>query len=797
MKKYIVLLFLIVPGFLMAQKGTLQGLLVNAINNEPVPFANVLIYGTAIGSVSDLDGNFKFFGLEPGFVRVQVSSIGFETKVSDEIQVTNAKTRFIEIKVVESTTDLEEVTVKTSQFKRKEESPVSMRSIGIAEIEKNPGGNRDISKVIQSLPGVAGSVSFRNDIIVRGGGPSENRFYLDAVEIPNLNHFATQGASGGPVGMINVDFIRNVDFYSGAFPANRGNALSSVLDFQQIDGNKEKMKYRATIGASDLALTLDGPIGDKTSLVFSARRSYLQFLFQVIGLPFLPTYNDVQFKIKSHIDEKNEITFIGLGALDQFELNLKANETEEQRYILGYLPVNEQWNYTVGGIYKHYREKGYHTLVLSRNHLNNSAYKYLDNDETTPKIFDYKSDEVETKLRYENTMRTEKGFKINFGAGMEYAQYFNDTYQLRFVNNAPVAIDYETNLDLVKWSGFGQVSKGIFNQRLIVSLGLRMDANNYSSDMNNLFEQISPRLSLSYPIGDKWAANFNTGKFYQLPPYTTLGYGGQNGVLVNKDNGIKYIQSDHLVGGLEYLPNEKSKITLEGFYKKYNDYPFSVNDGVAISSKGSDFGTFGDEEVTPTGVGRSYGIELYMRHTSLFKFNTILSYTWVTSEFEDATGSYIPTAWDNKHLFNLTATRSFKNNWDFGFKYRFAAGAPYTPDDLVKSSYISAWDAQQRAYLDYSQFNSVRLNNFTQLDVRVDKSFYFDNWSFMVYLDIQNILGSKIDTPDILTVDTDVNGVKVIDNPGDPIADQRYKMRFIETNGQGTVLPTIGIMFEF
>jgi hypothetical protein len=781
-----------------AQNGSLEGLVVNPINNEAVAFANVIIYGTNIGSVTDLDGRFNFFGLEPGFVKVQVSSIGFETVLSSDVMITNAKKRFIEIELSESSTSLDEISVKASPFKRKEESPVSMRSIGISEIEKNPGGNRDISKVIQSLPGVGGGVSFRNDVIVRGGGPSENRFYLDDVEIPNLNHFATQGASGGPVGIINVDFVREVDFYSGAFPANRGNALSSVLAFKQVDGNKEKMKFRATIGASDLALTMDGPLSSNTSMIFSVRRSYLQFLFAGIGLPFLPTYNDAQFKIKTRLDEKNEITFIGLGAIDQFELNLEANDTEEQQYILDYLPVNNQWNYTVGGVYKHYRDKGYHTLVLSRNHLNNKSYKYQNNIEVDSlKILDYNSDEIETKLRYENTIRTDAGYKINFGAGLEYAQYLNNTFQYRYQDDGLELVDYNTELDLFKWSAFGQVSKGIFDQRLIVSLGLRADANNYSSDMNNLWEQLSPRLSLSYPISQKWSLNFNTGRFYQMPSYTTLGYGGETGVLINKNNGVKYMGSNHFVTGVEYLPNEKSKITIEGFYKTYDNYPFSVNDSVAISSKGGDFGTFGDEEILPIGVGRSYGAELYLRHTDIMGANVLLSYTWVRSEFKDYYGKFIPTAWDNKHLFNLTLTKSFKKNWDAGLKFRFAGGAPYTPDDVDKSSYVLAWEAQSRAYPDYGRFNQERLNTFTQLDFRVDKGYYFDKWSLMLYLDVQNVLNSKVDTPDILTVATDESGNKIIKNPEDPIAQQYYQMRYIKTDGSGIILPTVGIMIEF
>ena len=799
MRKYLVFVLLL-PCTLLgySQKGSLEGLVINSINNEPVSFANVVIYGTTIGSVTGFDGRFRFFGLDPGFVKVQVSSIGFETVISTEIRVTNAKIAYIEIKLNETSTQLSEVNVKVSLFQRKEESPLSMRSLGVGDIEKNPGGNRDISKVIQSLPGVGGTVPYRNDVIVRGGGPSENRFYIDEVEIPNLNHFATQGASGGPVGIINVDFVRSVDFYSGAFPANRGNALSSVLDFKQVDGNKEKMKFRVSVGASDVAFTMDGPLADKTSMVFSVRRSYLQFLFSALGLPFLPTYNDAQFKIKSRINEKNEITFIGLGAFDRSALNLESDETEEQRYLLGYLPIYKQWNYTVGGVYKHYRENGYHTLAISRNHLNNSSYKYLNNiEEDRLKILDYQSSEIETKARYENTLRTDNGFKINYGADLQYAQYFNDTYQLRFLSSGATTIDYETELDMFKWGAFGQVGKGIFNQRLIVSFGLRADANSYSSGMNNLMKQMSPRLSLSFPIDEKWALNFNTGRFFQLPAYTSMGYGGQTGVLVNKENGIRYIQSDHLVGGIEYLLDENSKITVEAFYKKYNYYPFSVNDSVAIASKGGDYGTFGDEELLPIGKGRSFGVELYARHTNLFGFNTTLSYTFVRSEFLDAHGTYIPTAWDNKHLFNIIATRSFKRNWDFGFKYRFAGGTPYTPDDVEKTSYVQAWESRQRAFIDYRKFNQERFSPFRQLDIRVDKSYYFEKWSLMFYLDIQNVLNAKSDSQDILTVATDESGNKIIINPTDSVEQQKYRMRYIPTEGSGTVLPSVGVIIEF
>ncbi|MFZ4708176.1 MAG: TonB-dependent receptor plug domain-containing protein, partial [Bacteroidales bacterium] len=563
--------------------------------------------------------------------------------------------------------------------------------LGIAQIEKSPGANRDISKVIQSLPGVASSVSFRNDIIVRGGGPSENRFLLDGIEIPNLNHFATQGASGGPVGIINTDFLREVDFYSGAFPASRGNSLSSVIDMKLIDGNPDRMVYRATLGASEMALSANGPVSEKTNVLLSVRRSYLQFLFSAIGLPFLPTFNDYTLKVKTKFNVKNELTILSIGALDQFKLNTGIKDpTEEQQYILDYLPVNNQWNYAIGANYRHYRDNSYSTFVISRNMLYNEAYKYKNNDESKPenKIVDYSSYEIENKLRYEEVLRM-NGYKFTYGAGSEFAKYKNKTIQQVFIPTATdtiTEINYTSDLNLIKWNLFGQVSKGFNNEKLMLSLGIRSDANNYSDDMSNLFKQVSPRFSASYSLTPKLQLNFNAGRYFQLPAYTTMGYRSQGGELLNKTNGLRYIQADHLVAGIDFRRNDRSKITFEGFYKFYNYYPFSLRDSVSLASKGADFGVAGDEAVTSTSKGRAWGAEVYFREKITSSLDATLSYTWVRSSFIDKRGEYIPSAWDNRHILNISALASLKKNWDIGIKWRFVGGAPYTPYDEERSS---------------------------------------------------------------------------------------------------------------
>ncbi len=779
--------------------GSIQGRAYNASTNEPVPFASLVIWGTNIGSVSDLEGNFSFTGIQPGYLRVSASSVGFEDYLSEEFLVTNAKKSFIEIPMKESKVNLDEVIVKASPFRKKEESPVSLRRIGIEQIEKNPGGNRDISKVIQSFPGVASTPAYRNDVIVRGGGPGENAFYLDGIEIPNLNHFATQGASGGPVGIINVDFIREVNFYSGAFPANVSNALSSVLDMRQIDGNKEKLIFKGSVGASDLALTLNGPISSNTTFIASVRRSYLQYLFSVLQLPFLPTYNDFQFKTRTKINDKNEVTIIGLGAIDQFKLNLKANKTPDQRYILSYLPVNEQWNYTIGGTYKHFRTNGSGSWAISRNYLDNSAYKYLNNDESNEKTLDYNSSEIENKFRYEQVHYFNNQVKLNVGGGLIYAKYYNNTLNRLYTDTGPLLLTYETNASMFHYSLFGQISRPFLHNRLEASTGIRTDASTYSAFMNNPMKQLSPRISLSYMLTDKLSINFNTGRYFQRPPYTSMGYKNNEGEYENKILGLRYIQSDHFVAGIEFLPDKKSLISVEGFYKYYSFYPFSLADSVPLSTKGADFGTLGDEPVAPVSNGHAYGFEVLGRSQNFFGFNTVLSYTFVRSEFEDLRNGYyntwLPSSWDNRHLFNITATRTFKSNWYLGFKWRYVGGAPYTPYDFTKSEIKSAWDAQGGPYLDYTKFNTLRLKAFHQLDVRVDKQLYFTKWSLNIYLDIQNLYNFKAQEPNRLIrksfTDTGYNDI-ITEN-----GVQKYKLEEVETDGSGTVLPTIGIIVEF
>jgi hypothetical protein len=800
MKYVFILSFLFLISYVQSQVGIVRGKVVNASSNEGLPLVKIQLLDQQIGAISSEDGSYEINGIAPGVYSFKASSPGFKDQIINEITVTNARSIdldfFLEVVVVEQ----KEVTIRANRFQRNVESPLSLKSLNATEIERLPGANRDVSKVIAALPGVASRATFRNDIIIRGGSPGENKFYLDGIEVPNINHFATQGSSGGPVGLLNVNFIREVDFYSGAFPANRANGLSSVISFKQKDGNKDGLITNFALGSSDAALTFDGPIGKKVNFIFSARRSYLQFLFAALKLPILPTYNDFQYKVNVKLNDKNKISFIGLGAIDDFRLNTTVNDNitdtvqrEYNDFILGNLPLQKQWNYTLGINYSHSSKNSVQTIVLSRNMLNNTSSRYKDFIETEAnKLQDYSSFEAENKLRMEHTYLN-NGWKWNVGLGYEYARYFNSTFNKITVQGSPLTIDFKSDLFMSKAAVFSQLSKGFFGEKVNLSLGIRSDISNYSSGMMNPFNQLSPSFSINYRITPSFALNANVARYHQLPSYTIMGYRDMAGDLVNKSNNLTYIQADHFVFGAEYLTKLNSRFTLEGFFKKYDKYPFSIKDSISLANVGSDFGIVGNEAVSSNSKGRTYGAE-FLYQQKLFKgFYAILAYTFVVSEFKDKNNLYVPTAWDSKNIVSFTGGKRFKKGWEVGFRWLFSGGSPYTPYDVETSTLKQNWDINGFGILDYNALNTKRESSFHQLNVRVDKKLFLNRMNLNFYLDIQNAYGFKAKLAPILLVETDNNGTPIEDNSSIPT---RYKSKFVE-NASGIVQPTIGIIVEF
>jgi hypothetical protein len=781
-------------------QGTIRGQIVNPVNNQAVPFANVLVMGTELGAISSEDGFYEIVNVPPGLYNVRASFVGYKTSTAYEIQVNLAKAVQLDFELSEDASELSEVVV-SSEFSRSEETPLSVRKLNSNEIERYPGGNRDISRVIQSLPGVASTASFRNDIIIRGGAPNENKFFVDEIEVPVINHFATQGSSGGPVGILNVNLIKNVDLIAGGFPANRMDALSSFFEFTLKEGRRDKMATQLTLGASELTLSNEGPIGEKTTYLLSARRSYLQGLFRLIGLPFLPTFNDFQAKTTTKINDKTELTFIGVGAIDSFVLNqdVPDEETDDERadrlYLLDVLPIQSQWNYATGLKLKRFRENGFWTFVLSRNMLNNESYKYAGNDESNEVnlLFRYISQESENKFRAENSIFG-KGYTLKYGVNYQYSRYFINNFDRAALASSGQVIDVESTSNFNQYGAFISGSKKFYTDRLLVTGGVRVDGADFAETASNPLNQISPRVSFSYQLKPNLFATANVGIYYQKPAYTVLGFQDNDGVLVNRENDVRYIRNSQLIAGIELVVPEKNRrFTAEAFYKRYNNYPSSIRNGIALANLGADFGIIGNEPVASNAEGRAYGIEFLAQQRLFNNFYGIAAVTLVRSEFTNPnTEGFIPSSWDNKFIVSLTAGKRFGNNWEIGARWRFLGGTPYTPFNEAESALISNWDLRGQPIFDYTQINAIRLPAFHQLDLRLDKKYFFKNWNFNWYVDIQNAYNFQAEQPPLLVpVRDSVGGILI-----DPTDSSRYQLRSLE-NTAGTLLPTIGIIIEF
>ncbi|PIE50538.1 MAG: ferric aerobactin receptor [Flavobacteriales bacterium] len=801
MKRFLSLLSVLLVTVIYAQKGNINISVYDAFNQKPIS-ASVSVQNQTYKGV----GEIQIDSLQAGNYNFEISAKGYEKEYLNDINIIPNQTISFSVELNKSVEEFNEsaktknikgVVIQKRKYKTTAESPVSLRNITSEEVQKNAGSNRDISKAILSFPGVGSTASFRNDLLIRGGNSAENKFFIDGIEVPVINHFQTQGASGGPRGIITVDFIKDVDFYSGAFPAKRDGMLSSLFEFHFKKPRKNKLGYKIVLGLDDMQLMADGRLSKDESWngLFSVRKSNLQLLFKGIGLPFLPSYYDASFKVAKKFKNGNQLYFLGLGAIDNFKFNENAKQTPYNKTLIERLPQSPQWSYTMGAGYKHSAENGHWLFTLSRSQLDNKAIKYYQNKETPDNLlYDYQSQEIENKLRIDRKFSW-LGFKFGAGTNLKLSRYENNSVTKNVTQYQINNDEINSKIDFLQYGFYINTQKKLFDNRLKLALGVRADASNYSSQTNNPFEQFSPRLSLRYRLSNRWSINFNTGKYFQLPAYTSLGF-MKNNTLVNKDR-LKYIQNTHVVSGVEFNGKHNLRITLEGYYKKYRHYPFSLRNQVSLANLGTGFGFIGNEPLDSRGKGETYGLEVLVQKRTVNDYYGILAYTFGYSQFSNGNEKLLASSWDNRHILSATLGKNFRKNWNIGAKFRLQSGAPETPYDLERSALVNVWNITNAPIQDYTRINSLRGNLTHQLDVRVEKKWVFKKWQFTTYFDIVNIYGAKNPSRlPIVVLDRDDNGNGIIANPSAPENDQKYVLTKEEADNT-TPLPYFGFIFEF
>ncbi|MDB4087990.1 TonB-dependent receptor [Flavobacteriales bacterium] len=811
MKYLISLLISLIIGSAYSQTtGIIKGTIKDKETQELLPLVNILVESTNLGTTTDFDGNYRL-ELPTGTYNLVVSFVGYQTARKFNIELNSGNAQIVnfelsqgqKLKEFEVTFDKEREAATTDMV-----TPLSVQQLTTQEIKANPGGNFDVSKVVQTLPGVGGSAGGggRNDITIRGGAPNENVYYLDGIEIPIINHFQTQGSSGGAQGILNVSFIDNLKLSSSAFDARYDNALASTFVIKQRDGNNEKLSGNVRTSLTESSFTLEGPLSKDKKTVFlaSARTSYLDLLFTLIDLPIRPNFSDFQYKVTRQIDKKTTFTALGVGAIDRFKFAKTKDETPENTYLRGSLPFINQWNYTTGFAFKRLVKDGYYNITASRNMFDNQLDQFegAQNDNEEFRNLGLNSQEIENKFRFDIN-KFQKGFKYSYGVMAQYVKYNTSIYNklsseitdsLGNVIVPAVELNFGSAIDFFKYGVFGQISKKFFKNKLLISAGIRSDMNSFTDNGNNPLSTLSPRLSFSYKLSPKVDLTASLGSYYKIPTYTSLGFQDNAGNYVNR--GMEYIQSNHYVLGAQWIPNSGMRITVEGFYKTYNNYPVSIANGSSLANQGTQFGSIGSEAVTSSGEGKTYGAELFIQQKLVKNLFYVFSYTYVRSLYSGLDGEFVASAWDNQHLVSTTLGYNFKKNWKLGAKFRFAGGVPYTPFDLIASQ--TNFTTLGVGQLDFTRLNQERLDNFSQLDLRVDKIMNFKKVSVTFYIDIQNLLLTEQETPPYYTFKRNADNTGFETTDGQTLKqDGSNGIPVILENRSANVTPTLGIIFEF
>lgn len=737
-----------------AKTGIINGVIKSAITQEPLTGANILVVGTTYGAVSDINGKYSIENIPVGTYIVRATLLGYESQIRSDAVVNNVKPTTINFLLKESDIQLGEVSVTGEYFPKTPDLQISSRTSTNEEIRRLPGGFEDVVRAISILPGVAQVQAGRNDLIVRGGSPGENLYIIDNIEVPNINHFGTQGFSGGPLSFINLDFVDNTTFSSGGFGVRYGDRLSSLLTINMRDGRKDKLGGKGTISASQFGLNLEGPINGESSFLFSARRSYLDMLFKALGASFVPEYWDFTAKATYSLSQKDEVSFLGIAALDNVRM---FNEKENNRLDNSRILFSNQ-NQLIGGLtWRHFYNSGFITTSLNQIYID---YDTQQVDTLQNPFFKNKSYEHETSLRTDFVTQLIKNTELSVGVQAKLIRFYSKMYLAPFTTsfNQTVSVDNLYDTTAYKLSAYAQLSQSF--DRLQITAGARAD---YFNLIKNNFI-VAPRLSASYSLTNNTTVNASIGRYYQAPSYIWL-------VANRLNRELSFIGVNQYVIGLDRNLFTDTKISIEGYFKNYFNYPASLtrpylvlaNSGAGYGGSNEGFASFGIDPLVSIGSGTARGIEFFVQKklSEIPCYGTV-SISYNESEFKALDGVKRPSSFDQRWIINLGGGYIFNEKWEFSTKFRLATGRPYTPYNI---------DGTQSTSL----YNSKRIGTNHSLDIRVDRRWAFRNFALITYIDIQNIYNRKpIDVPRF-----------------------DYRTNKLEENNSIGILPSIGVSLEF
>ncbi|MFC2170382.1 TonB-dependent receptor domain-containing protein [Calditrichota bacterium] len=751
--------------------GSIKGVVLERSTRSPIASVNVILIGGQRGSATDLNGKFEISSLEPGLYHVRATALGYEPATVSEIDVRPDRSTTIEFLLLPTMLEAEEVVFrKKVYFEEVPELPTSSRSLRYEEVRRAPGAAEDVQRMIQAFPGVAGENDQNNEIVVRGGSPYENMTVLDGIEVDNINHYGYEGGTGGPISALDPEFLQEVTFASGGFSARYGDRLSSVLAMDLREGDRDYYHGEIGMGMAGAGANVEGPLpGGGGSFLASWRKSYLDLIKDNVGLTAVPNFWDAQTRIVRDISPRHSISFFGLYGNDV----ILIEDDEESGYSRGAESVDYHGSRVIAGAkLRSLWGWGFSDLVVGRSfadyNIDVQQVDILPDGSTTKeKIYWERNEETHDQLHLHLTGRGLGRDEWSSGLSLKPIRFTHNwwleerttLYDNGFlgpdsaINNEPdIFINPAKRINetttTYKYASYLQYTWRPLETISIVG-GLRYDGFDYSDK-----HYVGPRVSATWDFLPRWTLSTAYGVYYQSHPmlfYTD-----------DPDNkNLPHGHADQYVAGVSYILRESSKLSVEAYYKNYDN--LLVSEERMKRDSGNE--TFRSDRKLSVGTKEVYGFELFAQQKLDRNWYGILSYSWGEANFTDPVHGTYRADYDFQQIATVTLgyktsmtdwriTQQHKPWWWWTYvlpvsgdelmvssRLRYITGRPYIERIWYNESdpnsplpiYEGHWDRS-------SEINGLRYPAYSRWDVRIDSKYFFGGNSIIVYVEAENVL---------------------------------------------------------
>ncbi len=710
-------------------KGAVRGLVTDHTTHQPIAGASVNVVGTTLGAMTGEDGRFAIAQVPEGSWQLRAWRIDYPALVRSDVVVTANRGTQADFELEIEAVKAQEVEVHAKGFARAADVPTTSYQLSYEEIRRSPGAIGDVLRLIQTLPGLAMASDQRNDLIARGGSPSENLTLVDNVEVPTLNHFATQGSSGGPISMLDNELLRDATFLAGGFPAEYSGRLSSVLDVRLRDGDRERMRSQLDLSAAGAGLVGEGPIGTRGAWVGSVRQSYLDLLAGSFGLTAVPHTTDWQWKGSYDLDSNDKLWLVAIGGRDDIHIKPDASDASDPN--TDDVAVSG-WRQVTGANWQHlWGTRGWGTFGVSDAVGRYQVEAFLGELDGAMG-FRNLSTEGETTVKYDAALRTGAGdFKLGAQAkrlreSLRIEQpygtqnpFSTDTTRVNAVDLAQEASSWDLAAHAQATWHLGRAS----------DLTLGGVAERFEAIDATAF---APRAGLTTHLTPWLDLNLSYGRYHQEPILAIV-------ETFRENRSLAPMRADHYVAGLQYLPRPDLRVTLEAYDKEYADYPVARDyPTLTLANTGDQYGVYGLlMPYVSAGRGRSRGIEFYAQKKLAGRWYGQASYAYSRTRHRALDGVMRRGAYDSPSTANLILGWRPAPRWELSTHVSYASGRPFTPP-------LQPASAQQNRYIDdLTRVNASRTKEYQRTDVRVDRHTRLFGLDYTWFFEAQNVFDRR------------------------------------------------------